>query len=698
MATPPRKSRAKGRTAEAQFATAQRRIQEARSADAKRLNLSDLSKLNEVPQEAAGLTALQSLNLMRTRVSDLAPLASLTALQSLNLMGTQVSDLAPLAGLTALQSLNLMRTRVSDLAPLASLTALQSLLLDQIQASDLAPLADLVALQRLSITRTRASDITPLAGLASLQFLWLDGTQVNDFTPLAGLTALQGLNLDGTQISDLAPLAGLTALQTLDLMRTQVSDLAPLAGLTALHGLNLDGTQVGDLAPLAGLTALQNLNLDGTRVGDLAPLARLTSLANAAGSRNAHFTIRGLSYGRTPAAKKPPFDQLALLEQPALTVETINEVRRQQGLPGHNPEGYEPPTELPATVDNDPSPVSGLTPPSKPLPTPGPATRFAVTGGRIDIVPPDAWRSQRDQAAVYHARARKLAVDLADRLASTDAVPDVAASVAALTDVLGERLEDVQPDQLRLASRSIAARARTYGHPNAHWEITPDSVSAIFELADLLVDLQSFARTNIEANERAIRELDLTTRQATAAKIALDELSEALETIPEVVTERVQATFTNATLLSDTPANMDVKLAVESERILLTENLSLSIARSLGGTGEGKPPTDNEPSPERPERPRKRPRKRSSSGAALTWDDFKDRLLSRLQKKAPEAIADAALHAAVSTVKHSPKTVAGLGAVIVLWSTTTPIALGGTLALTLAWLGYLLANRKRPKD
>jgi hypothetical protein len=368
----------------------------------------------------------------------------------------------------------------------------------------------------------------------------------------AGTTELDLEDLP--KLASLPPeIAGLTDLQRLDLTNTQVSDLAPLAGLTALRNLDLSETQVNDLTPLAGLTALQNLDLSRAQVRDLAPLAAHTTLQDEAASQNAmrRSAAVGLSYAHTPVAQGPPFDQLVQLDEPARTVETINEVRRQQGLPVQIPEGYEQPQDLPASTPDNNLPSEPI-PPSQPLPTPGPATRFAAVGGRIDIVPPEAWKDQKGQAAAYHARACKLAVALAERLSKTDAVPDVAASVAALGDVLGDNVESVQPDQLRLASRSIAARARAYGHPTAQWEISPDSVSAIFELADLLVDLQGFAKTDIEANERAIRQLDLSPNRAAAAKTALDEITSAIEAIPEVVTERVETTFATAASLSRT--------------------------------------------------------------------------------------------------------------------------------------------------
>ena len=57
-------------------------------------------------------------------MSNVAPLAGLTALQSLDLDGTQVSDVAPLTGLTALQNLFLTGTQVSNVASLAGLRRL----------------------------------------------------------------------------------------------------------------------------------------------------------------------------------------------------------------------------------------------------------------------------------------------------------------------------------------------------------------------------------------------------------------------------------------------------------------------------------------------------------------------------------------------------------------------------------------------
>ena len=99
-----------------------------------------LRHASERPRAAEGPDGPAIARLLRTQVSDLAPLKGLPALQSLVCWGTQVSDIGPLKGLTALQSLDCSLTLVSDLAPLKGLIALQSLDCSRTQVSDLAPL------------------------------------------------------------------------------------------------------------------------------------------------------------------------------------------------------------------------------------------------------------------------------------------------------------------------------------------------------------------------------------------------------------------------------------------------------------------------------------------------------------------------------------------------------------------------------
>ena len=90
-------------------------------------------------------TNLQSLDLGRNQISDLAPLAGLTALESLRLNENKISDVSPLAGLTGLKYLDLDRNVIAEVAPLASLVNLENLFLAQNMITDGTPLKDLPA-------------------------------------------------------------------------------------------------------------------------------------------------------------------------------------------------------------------------------------------------------------------------------------------------------------------------------------------------------------------------------------------------------------------------------------------------------------------------------------------------------------------------------------------------------------------------
>ena len=102
MATSPLQSEKKPQ--DAAYARAQDAITTARTSGASDLTLSgdDFSDLAVLPPDIGSLTALSSLDLMQTQVSDISALSGLTALRGLYLSGTQVSDLSPVLPLTQL--------------------------------------------------------------------------------------------------------------------------------------------------------------------------------------------------------------------------------------------------------------------------------------------------------------------------------------------------------------------------------------------------------------------------------------------------------------------------------------------------------------------------------------------------------------------------------------------------------------------
>ena len=108
------------------YAEAQRLIAAAAESGATALsfNTAKSHALTRIPKEINTLTALTTLDLSGTKVTDLTPIAALTALTALNLRFTKVTDLIPIAALTALTTLNLSSTEVADLRPLLTLKKL----------------------------------------------------------------------------------------------------------------------------------------------------------------------------------------------------------------------------------------------------------------------------------------------------------------------------------------------------------------------------------------------------------------------------------------------------------------------------------------------------------------------------------------------------------------------------------------------
>jgi hypothetical protein len=181
----------------------------------------------------------------------------------------------------------------------------------------------------------------------------------------------------------------------------------------------------------------------------------------------------------------------------------------------------------------------------------------------------------------------------------------------------------------------------------AQWEISADSVSVFFELDTVLVDLQTFVRTDLEAHEQAVRELDLTPEKAADAKIALDLVTEAILSAPEVVSERAQTAFEAAAEVSETATDRDVKIAVEGDRTLLTANLALAVARELGREDESVSAVvqadDQLPGKSSaPEKRQRRTRRASMKAGERSWQEFGDRIVARIYQKGPDRIADAA--------------------------------------------------------
>lgn len=133
---------------------------------------------------------LTQLNLLGLPFSDAhLPLLQRAPLQTIWLAGTLVTDLATLP-VTDLESLDIARTKVSSLAPLASATRLKRLNIAETPVTDLTPLAGL-RLQR--ITLSPASISAGMEALRNMPSLTQIQTDINE--PLAAADFWQRFDL-----------------------------------------------------------------------------------------------------------------------------------------------------------------------------------------------------------------------------------------------------------------------------------------------------------------------------------------------------------------------------------------------------------------------------------------------------------------------------------------------------------------------
>ena len=87
----------------------------------------------EGPLTRGDLLTITELQLVKTQIADLTPLAGLTQLEELRLVGNQIEDLAPLARLLQLETLDLAGNQIKDLTPLSGLVQLKTLWLGEKQ-------------------------------------------------------------------------------------------------------------------------------------------------------------------------------------------------------------------------------------------------------------------------------------------------------------------------------------------------------------------------------------------------------------------------------------------------------------------------------------------------------------------------------------------------------------------------------------
>ena len=323
--------------------------------------------------------------------------------------------------------------------------------------------------------------------------------------------------------------------------------------------------------------------------------------------------------------------------------------------------------------------LNQLQPPEQALGANKAATGFIFENGKIDTVPPNAWENDLERAERIRESALRIAKKLHEQFLNSNAEPHLAANISVGMGVLMRPVSDIHPDELRLFAQSISAIARTYGHPNAEWELSAEAVENLFKFSTVLEDLQGIVKSDLQSNAEAIRALDIMPEHLEQAKSVNNDLQLAITALNPLFTKKAAKAYHNAAILSENALSQNVQIMIEGERILVTENLVLAIAREVAKSDaqsvfkSTRPPSDHF----------------AEDG---DWMTLVERFKDELAKDLPEELA--------KNLKKDPaKSIAYLGGVLI----ASVVALGPLITATsitaaAAWLTYLLRKKLRELD
>ncbi len=287
--------------------------------------LKEVLKTEDTPtkEQLAQLTDTESLNISRSNIVDLTPIATLRNLKTLNLQRTTIQNLAPLSALTSLEVLNIANTSTKSLNGLQGMTKLQKLTIDGTFVDSLNVLLKLPDLTYLSCEKTNLTSETIqtfitkktnclviyetealLSWWEELSPAWVNifGNHVELSQPpnpiqLHKITRLDKINIENNfEIKSLRPLMKLSRLKELRVNQTKVNDLEPLKKLKYLELLQITKSPVRKLDPIRNLIRMRELDISNTPVEDIDPITILTSLNKLKFSGTEVKSLRPLSY------------------------------------------------------------------------------------------------------------------------------------------------------------------------------------------------------------------------------------------------------------------------------------------------------------------------------------------------------------------------------------------------------------------
>ncbi len=147
------------------------------------------------------MTFLDELSVEDSEFPDLVPVERLIRIESLKLVGTNTTNLAPLRFATSLKHLQLPKNPVSDLIPISSLPFLESLDIENTAVVDLSPLNEMRSLAVLKISGTKVKSLKGVENLIELRQLECYSTPIKNLKPLDRLKRLEVLKCYNTKLS-----------------------------------------------------------------------------------------------------------------------------------------------------------------------------------------------------------------------------------------------------------------------------------------------------------------------------------------------------------------------------------------------------------------------------------------------------------------------------------------------------------------
>jgi Leucine-rich repeat (LRR) protein len=262
---------------------------------------------NPEKEQLTKLLLKDSLNLNKSRLTDLSPLVKFSRLRYLSISNNQINSLNPIEGLNSLSVLEAENIGFNSVKSILRLNKLKKLNLaqNQLSESQFLQLSKLNSLSELNVNATgiekssvkkflsqKATDCTVIYDKEGLSAWWTDLNNTwqaifklqfpmsNSPTQkeLHDLIAIKSIVIIDEDIKDLSPLSQFVYLEELYLERVGLANLESISSVKDVKILSIKESPIEDLEPLSQLYKLEKLILDFTAVNNLKPLEEMQSL------------------------------------------------------------------------------------------------------------------------------------------------------------------------------------------------------------------------------------------------------------------------------------------------------------------------------------------------------------------------------------------------------------------------------------